>query len=213
MEGNTNYQKPFKTFVEREFYEGIEGEYDEEGFFNTPNGSFWDPDGVYFNREGYDRHGGYYDDNQEYIPGKGWDNYKNCYRDEIDDYNEEFDEYGSDQDEEIDDGFGDVNLDDIQDEEKLITNLGNDIEKVDVDPTKIEHKIEDEENYNSMNHNNTIEKEEPKEEKPKEEKKKSNLALLLESMNKDKSKNKKNDNNKKKGKSDKKEDVSEKGKK
>jgi len=41
-------------------------------FFTIPNGFFWDPDGVYFNREGYDKHGGYYDDNDKYVPGKGW---------------------------------------------------------------------------------------------------------------------------------------------
>ena len=49
--------KNLKDFVEREFTEFIEGEYDEQGFFVTPNGSFWDPDGVYFNREGFDKHG------------------------------------------------------------------------------------------------------------------------------------------------------------
>ena len=43
-------------FVEREFSDNIEGEYDDEGFFNTPNGSFWDPDGVYFNKEGSGRY-------------------------------------------------------------------------------------------------------------------------------------------------------------
>ena len=68
-----------KTFVERIFHDDLEGEYDDEGFFTTPNGSFWDPDGVYFNREGYDKHGGYYDDNDEYVPGKGWDEENNCY--------------------------------------------------------------------------------------------------------------------------------------
>ena len=36
------------------------GEFDEDGFFTTPNGSFWDMDGEYFNRYGYDIHGGKY---------------------------------------------------------------------------------------------------------------------------------------------------------
>ena len=35
-----------KKFIEREWNENIEGELDEEGFFITPNGSFWDPDYV-----------------------------------------------------------------------------------------------------------------------------------------------------------------------
>ena len=108
-----------KDFVEREFNEFVEGEYDDQGFFNTPNGSFWDPDGVYFNREGFDKHGGYYDDNNEYQPGEGWDETKNCYIDEINDYDYD-DEYGSDHDDDEDDGFGDIDMDKIQDEELLI---------------------------------------------------------------------------------------------
>ena len=50
-------KKNKKPFVERILDDYVEGEYDDEGFFNTPNGSFWDPDGVYFNREGFDKHG------------------------------------------------------------------------------------------------------------------------------------------------------------
>ena len=102
-----------KTFVERIFHDDLEGEYDDEGFFNTPNGSFWDPDGVYFNREGYDKHGGYYDDNNEYVPGNGWDEENNCYKDELHE-----DEFASDHDpdEEINDGFREEDMDIIQDE-------------------------------------------------------------------------------------------------
>ena len=33
-----NKQPNLKDFVEREFNDFIEGEYDELGFFNTPNG-------------------------------------------------------------------------------------------------------------------------------------------------------------------------------
>ena len=144
-----------KTFVERIFHDDIEGEYDDQGFFNTPNGSFWDPDGVYFNREGFDKHGGYYDDNNEYIPGKGWDEENNCYKDELED------EFASDHDpnEEEDDGFGEVDMEKIQDEEKLIKVEG-DIEKITEDPNKIIHNIEDNEN-----------EEDKKEENKKEEKK------------------------------------------
>ena len=103
-----------KYFIEREFHDDLEGEYDDEDFFNTPNGSFWDPDGVYFNREGYDKHGGYYDDNGEYVPGKDWDEEYNCYKDEINDYEEE------EEDEKDDYGFKDADLDLILDEEKFI---------------------------------------------------------------------------------------------
>ena len=130
-----------KVFVERELNDEVEGDYDEDGFFITPNGSFWDPDGVYFNRDGYDKHGGYYDDKtQEYVPGKGWDEINNCYKDE---YNDDYDdEYGSDHDDLEDDGFGEIDLDKIQDEEKLLYKNMNDIEKINEDPTKIVHHIE-----------------------------------------------------------------------
>ena len=122
-----NNNKNKKVFVERELNDDVEGEYDADGFFNTPNGSFWDPDGVYFNREGFDKHGGYYDDQtQEYVPGKGWDEVNNCYKDE---YNDDYDdEYGSDHDYAEDDGYGDIDLDNIQDEEKLLMKNMKDIE-------------------------------------------------------------------------------------
>ena len=86
-------QKKESTFIEREWNEDIEGEYDEDGFFLTPNGSFWDPDGVYFNRKGFDKHGGYYDDDGVYMPGKGWDKDNNCYESEKED---DYDEYYND---------------------------------------------------------------------------------------------------------------------
>ena len=145
-----------KTFVERIFHDDIEGEYDDQGFFNTPNGSFWDPDGVYFNREGFDKHGGYYDDNNIYIPGKGWDEENNCYKDELDD------EFASDHDpNEEEDEFGDIDMDKIQDEEKLIKVEG-DIEKITEDPNKVVHHIEE-------NNNEEDKKEEDKKEEDKKE--------------------------------------------
>ena len=140
-EGNENKEGKGKTtFIERIFHDDLEGEYDDEGFFTTPNGSFWDPDGVYFNREGYDKHGGYYDDNDEYVPGKGWDEENNCYKEELVD-----DEYASDHDheeEENDDGFGDVDIDKIPNEEKLIK-VTDDIEKIKEDPSKVVHHIDE----------------------------------------------------------------------
>ena len=83
-------------FLERKFNDDLEGEYDDDGFFTTPNGSFWDQDRVYFNREGYDKYGGYYDDNDEYVPGKDWNEEYNCYEDEI--IYGKYNEYASDYD-------------------------------------------------------------------------------------------------------------------
>ena len=165
-------------FIEREFSENIDGYYDDEGFFNTPNGSFWDPDGVYFNKEGYDKHGGYYDENQEYVPGHGWDEVNNCYKDE---YNDDYDdEYGSDHDDFDDDGFGEIDLDKIQDEEKLLFKNMNDIEKINEDPTKIVHHIEE---TDEAKINNDEKKEDKKKETKKEEpKKKTKLAMLLDEV-------------------------------
>jgi hypothetical protein len=51
------------NFKEREFAE-VPGGYYENNYYLTPNGSktntnigFWDPDGYYFNRDGFDKHG------------------------------------------------------------------------------------------------------------------------------------------------------------
>ena len=195
--------KNSKVFIERELNDEVEGEYDEEGFFNTPNGSFWDPDGVYFNKEGYDKHGGYYDEQtQEYVPGKGWDEANNCYKDEInDDY---YDEYGSDHDDLEDDGYGDIDLDQIQDEEKLLFQNMNDIEKITEDPTKYVHNLEEVDDIKNKDENKKEEPkkeeskiEEPKTEEPKKEetKKKSKLAMLLDKVEED---NKKKEEDKKK---------------
>lgn len=194
------------NFVEREFHEGIAGEYDEEGFFNTPNGSFWDPDGVYFNREGYDKHGGYYDEEtQEYIPGPGWDEKNNCYLDEFNEfnnynnYNDYDDEYASDQDYNEDDGYGDVDLNQIIDEENFIN--AQDIEQVHEDPNKdnininntgAEKKIGEKEAKKGEESNV---KEEPEKKKESEEegtkKPKTKLAALLDSCEKENKKKKK----------------------
>jgi len=73
-----------EPFFERPFEEVEGGYYDGKGFYCTPEGSFWDENGVYFNRHGVDRHGGYYDDFCNYIPGPfGWNDEFGCYDDEI----------------------------------------------------------------------------------------------------------------------------------
>ena len=194
-----NNKENTKVFVERELNDEVEGEYDADGFFNTPNGSFWDPDGVYFNREGFDKHGGYYDEEtQEYVPGKGWDEANNCYKDE---YNDDYidDEYGSDHDNMEDDGFGEIDLDKIQDEEKLLFKNMNDIEKIDEDPTKIVHNfpLDEDNSKNKEEEKKDKPKEEPKkEEAKKEEKKKSKLAILLDEVQQEKKGKEKKENEK-----------------
>ena len=59
---------------------------DELGFIKTPNGSFWDMDGEYFNRNGYDIHGGSYNQHLEYIPGPDWLSDIGCYESEKEKY-------------------------------------------------------------------------------------------------------------------------------
>ena len=72
-----------KEFTEREFEEVDGGQYLENGFYITPNGSFWDSDGVYFNKHGYDKHEGYYNNEYEYQPGRGWIPHMLCYEDDL----------------------------------------------------------------------------------------------------------------------------------
>lgn len=81
MEPDTEAQE---EFFERSFEEVEDGFLDLRGFYNTPNGSFWDDDGCYFNRLGLDKHGGSYDKYGVYLPGKGWNEDLNCYEDDID---------------------------------------------------------------------------------------------------------------------------------
>jgi hypothetical protein len=69
--------------VSRNFEEVEGGHYDNVGFYHTPNGSFWDTDGIYFDRTGKDVHGGYYDQEKNYHPGEGWVDSLMCYEDEI----------------------------------------------------------------------------------------------------------------------------------
>ncbi len=118
-ETNTQNYEDVKLSVynEREFTEVEGGVYIEEGFYVTPNGSFWDPDGVYFNRDGYDKHEGFYDEGYEYNPGRGWIPHLMCYEDDLPDKNKEEDIE--------DDGLDYDNLDDLHEEvdyEKILEN-------------------------------------------------------------------------------------------
>jgi hypothetical protein len=55
---------------------------------------FWDPDEYYFNKDGYDKYGGFYGDNYKYFPGPNWDEENECYIDEINkEYNRDSDCY------------------------------------------------------------------------------------------------------------------------
>ena len=158
---------PGHKFIERVFTDDIEGDYDEDGFFITPNGSFWDPDGVYFNRQGYDKHGGYYDDsNGEYVPGKGWDHVNNCYYDDDDDFYEDEEEEGH---------YGYNDDDDLLDEEIPIT---GDIEKIHI--TKEELEAIGGKPLPIKEDKKEEEKKEPEKKEPQEPVKKSKLAMLFD---------------------------------
>ena len=158
---------PGHKFIERVFTDDIEGDYDEDGFFITPNGSFWDPDGVYFNRQGYDKHGGYYDDsNGEYVPGKGWDHVNNCYYDDDDDFYEDEEEEGH---------YGYNDDDDLLDEEIPIT---GDIEKIHI--TKEELEAIGGKPLPMKEDKKEEEKKEPEKKEPQEPVKRSKLAMLLD---------------------------------
>ena len=119
---NTEFKNSKKYTNNRDFEEVEGGEYLENGFYVTPNGSFWDSDGVYFNKEGYDRHEGYYDKEYEYHPGRGWVPHALCYEDELENSeNYDYDNYENElnkEDEEldydnIDDLHEDINYDEL----------------------------------------------------------------------------------------------------
>lgn len=118
-----------KAFNEREFEEVEGGEYLENGYYVTPNGSFWDGDGVYFNRQGYDVHDGYYDTEYEYHPGTGWIPHLLCYEDELSDK-------GGEEDGEKKE-FDYENIDDLHDE----IDYGNLAENKDKNECIIKHNI------------------------------------------------------------------------
>ena len=178
-------EKKNSNFVEREWNEEIEGELDEDGFFITPNGSFWDPDYVYFNREGFDKHGGRYDEHGEYIPGKGWDEENNCYESEKedhlddDDYDDEEEAYNKNfnfENDNFDDLEGDVFESDIMGQHDNILEIIEESTKDHKNITKEkkdQNKKEDKENNDDKDKENKVEKEENGKDK-KEEKNKNN---------------------------------------
>ena len=52
----------------KEEIEADEGKYDKDGFYILTSGEFYDMDGIYFDLDGFDGSGGYYDDYGTYIP-------------------------------------------------------------------------------------------------------------------------------------------------
>ena len=70
-------------FIDRSFHEVDGGDYDNNGFYITPEGSFWDLEGNYFNKYGYDRNGGEYNGLGIYLPGEGWNEEFECYEEDI----------------------------------------------------------------------------------------------------------------------------------
>lgn len=72
-----------KLYQDRDFEEVEGGYYDANGWYITPNGSFWDDNRVYFNREGLDKYGGTFDEYGTYIPGPGWNEEFGCYETEL----------------------------------------------------------------------------------------------------------------------------------
>ena len=130
-----------------------EGKFDNDGFFRTPNGSFWDMDGEYFNRHGFDIHGGKYVDKLDYIPGPTWIEELGCYPEDEDKYKNE----------DINDII-DNDLDKFEGEEELnnnFENLGiNEEEFKDFNKNEIEIKKEDKKDKKSKNKNKKKKKEE-----------------------------------------------------
>ncbi len=63
-----------------ETFEEVEGGYyDIYGCYFLPDGSFWDINKVYFNRDGLDANDGSYDENFNYHPGPNWNEELQCY--------------------------------------------------------------------------------------------------------------------------------------
>ena len=183
-------KKGNSNFVEREWNEGIKGEYDEDGFFITPNGSFWDPDYVYFNREGYDKHGGRYNDNGEYIPGKGWDNENNCYESEKEDDFDEFDE----EEEGFNKNFNIGN-------EEAIDDLEDDLFDIDINEDNIQQIIKECSPFNDKNEEKKKDEKNEKKEEDKaenEEKEETKEKVEKEEIEEKDVKKEKEENNEKK---------------
>ena len=124
-----------------------EGKFDDDGFFTTPNGSFWDMDGEYFNRYGYDIHGGKYIDKLDYIPGPTWIEELGCYPEDKDKYLKEEDLNEDDED------MKDIDMDNIEVDEDLINDMKMLKVNEDIKEEKKSKKENDKKNENKKKKN------------------------------------------------------------
>ena len=124
-----------------------EGKFDDDGFFTTPNGSFWDMDGEYFNRYGYDIHGGKYIDKLDYIPGPTWIEELGCYPEDKDKYLKEEDLNEDDED------MKDIDMDNIEGDEDLINDMKMLKVNEDIKEEKKSKKEKDKKNENKKKKN------------------------------------------------------------
>lgn len=103
---NVSYKATMGKPLPREEIEKLKGHYDKEGFYVLEeDGAFYDPNGYYFDAEGYDQFGGYYE-NGYYKPGEEfaeeyYRRYEEMYGEEDDEYDMEdyFSDYGHSDDE------------------------------------------------------------------------------------------------------------------
>ena len=73
----------FNAFYEPQPFEEVEGgEYDDNGFYRLPGGDYYDPDGVYFDKDGKDKYGGFYDKEFNYHPSKEYEDMVQAIQDE-----------------------------------------------------------------------------------------------------------------------------------
>ncbi len=146
------------------------GKYDQNGFYSTPNGSFWDPDGVYFNREGFDNHGGFYDQFLEYHPGAGWIDDLMCYEDQKHEVIGQSRRRGRNDDDDLFDECDDIDIDNLEDGYNMGMGMNKEIQEEymkyvpdpnsDIFNTKLgkereKMKMGEEGNFNTNNTNNT----------------------------------------------------------
>lgn len=106
---------------------------DEMGFSYTPNGSFYDMDDEYFNKAGFDIHGGWYTKEKEYIYGPDWLSDLGCYEDEkekyininpLEDINDDND--CEDENNDLEVNFDNLNVENEEDNyEKLVHQIEN----------------------------------------------------------------------------------------
>ncbi len=105
METNNKFNQALIPKERRLRNAETKGLLDSLEFFRTPNGSFWDPDEEYFNRNGYDIHGGHYSKEVEYIPGPDWLSDLGCYPDEKDKYTNDLNEDEAEGEEDLPEEF------------------------------------------------------------------------------------------------------------